>query len=96
MDRRAEAEDDLKATEDAIRSEAVRVAELEDEKEALDPGDARVVELSGQVLAIAEDLRAAFDFSVVVAHAATSGTSAGSAATRTQFDVSWILGGSIR
>ena len=50
-------DDDLRATEHAIRHDAERVTELEDEKAALDPADPRVSQVSGQVERITADLK---------------------------------------
>ena len=50
-DRRAE--DDLRATRDAIDGDAERLSEVEDEKGRLDPRDPRVAELSKAAVEIA-------------------------------------------
>ena len=49
--------DDLRATEHAIRRDAERVKDLEDQKAALDPADPRVSSLSKQVENITADLK---------------------------------------
>lgn len=50
-DRRAE--EDLRATRDAIDGDAERLSELEDEKGRLDPRDPRVAEMSKVAVEIA-------------------------------------------
>ncbi|MEO5939600.1 MAG: hypothetical protein ABIZ72_01760 [Candidatus Limnocylindrales bacterium] len=48
------AEQDLKATADAIRSDIGRLAAIEDEKLVLDAGDTRVDQLSDEAVALAD------------------------------------------
>jgi len=52
MDRKRAAQDDLRATSDAIRADASTVDELEAEKVSLHPGDPKVTEISKQVVEI--------------------------------------------
>lgn len=49
MSDRSQQEQDLRATSDALRNDAARLAELEDEKQSLDPADPRTDQLSAQV-----------------------------------------------
>lgn len=49
-------EDDLRATEEAIISDAQRLQRLETEKAALDPADPRVDQLSAEVERVVEGL----------------------------------------
>jgi len=46
----ADPKEDLRATEESIRSDAARVKALEEEKMALDPEDPRVEDISRQVV----------------------------------------------
>jgi hypothetical protein len=52
VDRKREAQDDLRSTSDTIRAEATTVDELEAEKMALHPGDPKVTEISRKVVEI--------------------------------------------
>jgi hypothetical protein len=49
--------DDLRSTEESIRSDAEQVTRLEDQKASMDPADPRVVELSEHIEHIAAGLR---------------------------------------
>lgn len=52
--RRAEREQDLRATSDAIRQDADRLAAIETEKQGLPPGDPRLDDLSDAAVAAAD------------------------------------------
>jgi chromosome segregation ATPase len=54
---RSQAEQDLRATSDAIQSDAARLAELEDVKGNLDPSDPRVDQLSEQAYELAAEIK---------------------------------------
>ena len=51
-----ERREDLAATSDSLQEDARRVAEIEDEKQDLDPEDPRLDELSSQAERIAGDI----------------------------------------
>jgi uncharacterized protein YhaN len=50
--------DDLRATEQSIGTDAVRLKSLEDEKARLDPADPRVLRISEQVERLTSELKA--------------------------------------
>jgi uncharacterized Zn finger protein (UPF0148 family) len=50
-------EDDLRATEESIRSDADRLKDLEEQKTSLDPADERVTQLSEQAERVSNELR---------------------------------------
>ena len=52
--RRRETIDDLRATADAIRGDLGRLAEIEDAKRDLDPGDPKVDRLSAEAVDLAD------------------------------------------
>ena len=52
----SEAENDLRATSDAIQADAERVAELETRKRSLDPADPEVDRLSREIEDLAQRL----------------------------------------
>ena len=52
----SEAENDLRATSDAVQADAERVAELEARKRALDPSDPEVDRLSSEIEDLAHRL----------------------------------------
>ncbi|HEX3428917.1 MAG TPA: hypothetical protein VHS36_08930 [Candidatus Limnocylindrales bacterium] len=49
-------EQDLRATEDSIRSDAARLTEIENSKSSLDPEDPMVDKLSTEAVELAEQL----------------------------------------
>ena len=49
--------DDLRSTMDAIHRDAEQIADLEEEKAALDPTDPRLVTLSDEVQKVAGELK---------------------------------------
>jgi hypothetical protein len=51
-----DAEHDLRATEESIRSDTQQIHSLESEKSSLDPGDPKVVGLSERVEGLATEL----------------------------------------
>ena len=51
------AEQDLRATADAIRSDLRRLAAVEDDKQRLHPADARIDELSDEAVALADRIQ---------------------------------------
>lgn len=51
-----DAEHDLRATEESIRSDTQQVDSLESEKSSLDPADPKVLELSERVEGLATEL----------------------------------------
>ena len=54
---RDDAEQDLRATADSIRTDLVRLAELDSEKQELDTADPRVGELSDEAVALADRIQ---------------------------------------
>jgi chromosome segregation ATPase len=57
MSERSQAEEDLRATSEALRSDATRLAELEDAKLGLDPADPRVDQASAEVVQLASEIK---------------------------------------
>ena len=57
MSERRQSEQDLRATTEAIRSDASRLAELEDAKLRLEPDDPRVDQMSEEAHSLATDIR---------------------------------------
>lgn len=57
MSERSQSEQDLRATTEAIRSDATRLADLEDAKLGLDPSDPRVDQLSAEVQNLASEIK---------------------------------------
>ena len=55
-DKDTPAQQDLKATSDSIRHDAERLAQLEERKSELDPGDPRVDQLSRDVETLIGDI----------------------------------------
>jgi hypothetical protein len=54
---RSQSEQDLRATTEAIRSDAARLAELEDAKLRLDPSDPRVDQVSAEAHDLAAEIK---------------------------------------
>jgi hypothetical protein len=50
--------DDLAATSESLHDDAHRVAEIEEEKQGLEPGDPRLIELSNQAERLADGIAA--------------------------------------
>jgi hypothetical protein len=57
MSERSQSEQDLRATSEAIRADAARLAELEDAKLRLDPSDPRVDQMSAEAHDLAAEIK---------------------------------------
>lgn len=57
MGERSQSEQDLRATSDALQSDAERLAELEDVKRGLDPADPRMDQISDEVHNLATEIK---------------------------------------
>jgi len=57
MSERSQSEQDLRATSEALRSDAARLAELDDAKLRLDPSDPRLDQMSAEVHDLAAEIK---------------------------------------